>query len=83
MKKILIFVCVFALSMSHAQQIKKTDYIVNSLTGLRMGVTTTKENGSILKRIYFAYVNTSNQFDNGMTLAESSNEDDFLNSYKI
>jgi len=78
MKKILIFVCVFALSMSQAQQIKKTDYIVNSLTGLRMGVTTTKENGSILKRIYFAYANTSNQFDNGMTLAESSDEDDFL-----
>lgn|GEM_PF-7099205 len=78
MKKILLFVFLFTLSMSQAQEVKKTDYIVNSLTGLKMGITTTKENGSIVKRIYFAYANTTNQFDNGMTLAQSSNEDDFL-----
>ena len=78
MKKIILLVIIFITTLTKAQELKKRDYIINSLTGLKMGVTTVKENGTIIRREYFAYANTSNQFDEGMTLAESSNEDDFL-----
>ncbi|MFH6969120.1 hypothetical protein [Flavobacterium sp. FlaQc-28] len=78
MKKLLLLVFIFVQTVTKAQEIKKTDYIVNSLTGLKMGVTTIKENGAIIRREYFAFSNTTNQFDDGMTLAQSNNEDDFV-----
>ncbi|WP_296682296.1 hypothetical protein [Flavobacterium sp.] len=76
-KLLLLLLAVFALS-TNAQEIKKTDYIVESMTGLRMGVTTVKENGEILRKEYFSYMPTTNQFDEGMTIAQSNNADDFL-----
>ena len=78
MRKVLLLLIIFALTKTNAQEIKKTDYIVDSMSGLKMGVTTVKENGEVLRKEFFAYTNTTNQFDSGMTLAQSDSAEGFL-----
>lgn len=78
MKKLLLLLGIFALTTANAQEVKKTEYIVDSMTGLKMGVTTVKENGEVLRKEFFSYTNTTNQFDSGMTLVQSDTAEDFL-----
>lgn len=78
MRKLLVLLGMFVLTTATAQEIKKTEYIVDSMTGLKMGVTTVKDNGEVIRKEFFSYTNTTNQFDSGMTLAQSDNADDFL-----
>lgn len=78
MRKLLLLLSIFTLTTVTAQEIKKTEYIVDSMTGLKMGVTTVKENGEVIRKEFFSYTNTTNQFDSGMTLAQSDNADSFL-----
>ncbi len=80
MRKLLLLLNIFAFAFTTvtAQEIKKTEYIVDSMNGLKMGVTTVKENGEVVRKEFFSFTNTTNQFDSGMTLAQSDNADSFL-----